>query len=155
LQCAACAGSFGIGAAKLCRRVVSRRVDAARNAPIRHGAERANRMRRGTRPSNQEVTQMVNDPVTEVLDNQSHCRYEIWVDGELAGVEGYEIDEHGVVTLLHTVIDDEYIRQGYARAMVRGILDGMRVRQQRFRPVCTYVQRFLTRFPEYQDLVAE
>lgn len=90
----------------------------------------------------------------EVRDNQSRARYEIWVGDELAGIEGYEIDDDGVITLLHTIIDEKFSRQGYARAMVRGILDGMRMRQQTFRPVCTYVQRFLKRFPEYHDLVA-
>ncbi|AEF39004.1 GNAT family N-acetyltransferase [Hoyosella altamirensis] len=90
----------------------------------------------------------------EVLDNQSRSRYEIWVDGVLAGIEGYEIADDGVITLLHTIIDEDFSRQGYARAMVRGILDGMRARQQQLRPLCTYVQRFLTRFPEYQDLTA-
>ncbi|MCW4351821.1 N-acetyltransferase [Hoyosella sp. YIM 151337] len=90
----------------------------------------------------------------EVRDNQSRCRYEIWVGEELAGIEGYEIGDDGVITLLHTIIDEKYSRQGYARAMVREILDGMRARQQTFRPVCTYVQRFLTRFPEYRELAA-
>jgi predicted GNAT family acetyltransferase len=98
---------------------------------------------------------MADDHSFEVLDNQSRSRYELWVDGVLAGIEGYEIDDEGVVTLLHTVIDEQFSRQGYARTMVRGILDGMRTRQQQFRPVCSYVQRFLTRFPEYKDLVAE
>ncbi|WP_278313817.1 GNAT family N-acetyltransferase [Lolliginicoccus levis] len=89
-----------------------------------------------------------------VIDNQSRSRYEIWVDGEFAGLEGYEIDDDGVITLLHTIIDEAYSKQGYARAMVRAILDGMRERQQSFRPVCSYVQSFLDRFPEYRDLVA-
>ncbi|GGC61681.1 N-acetyltransferase [Hoyosella rhizosphaerae] len=90
----------------------------------------------------------------EVFDNQSRSRYEVWVNGEFAGLEGYEIADDGTITLLHTIIDEEYSRQGIARALVRGVLDGMRVRQQQFRPVCTYVQGFLKRFPEYQDLVA-
>ncbi|WP_149361801.1 GNAT family N-acetyltransferase [Lolliginicoccus suaedae] len=89
-----------------------------------------------------------------VIDNQSRSRYEIWVDGEFAGLEGYEIGDDGVITLLHTIIDEAYSRQGYARAMVSAILDGMRARQQTFRPVCSYVQSFLDRFPEYRELVA-
>lgn len=98
---------------------------------------------------------MPDDRPIEVLDNQSRSRYEIWVGGVLAGIEGYEIGDDGVVTLLHTVIDEEFGRQGYARAMVRGVLDGMRLRQQQFRAVCPYVRRFLGRFPEYQDLLAQ
>lgn len=98
---------------------------------------------------------MADDRSIEVLDNQSRSRYEVWVDGEMAGIEGYEIGDDGTITLLHTIIDEKYSRQGYARAMVRGILDGMRARQQTLRPVCPYVQRFLGRFPEYQDLVAQ
>ncbi|MBD8507390.1 N-acetyltransferase [Hoyosella sp. G463] len=90
----------------------------------------------------------------DVIDNQSRSRYEIWVDGDFAGLEGYEIDDDGVITLLHTIIDEAYSRQGYARAMVRAILEGMRSRQQSFRPVCSYVQSFLDRFPEYRELVA-
>ncbi|GAB3130014.1 GNAT family N-acetyltransferase [Tsukamurella serpentis] len=88
-----------------------------------------------------------------LFDNPVRDRYEIWSGEELIGVEGYEVTDHGDVILLHTVVMEKFGKQGFARALVAGVLDDLRSRNRRVIPVCTYVRSFLARFPQYQDVV--
>jgi predicted GNAT family acetyltransferase len=58
----------------------------------------------------------------EVRHNPERSRYEIHVDGELAGIADYRADGT-VVTFPHTVIDPERRGQGLGAVLVRGALD--------------------------------
>lgn len=89
-----------------------------------------------------------------LFDNPVRDRYELWSGDELIGVEGYEVTDHGDVILLHTVVMEKFGKQGFARALVSGVLDDARSRNRRVIPVCTYVRSFITRFPQYQDVIA-
>ena len=89
-----------------------------------------------------------------LFDNPVRDRYELWSGDELIGVEGYEVTEHGDVILLHTVVMEKFGKQGFARALVSGVLDDLRSRGRRVIPVCTYVRSFIARFPQSQDVVA-
>lgn len=91
----------------------------------------------------------------QLVINTDRDRYELWSGAEFIGLEGYELADDGIVVLQHTVIEEKYGRQGYARAMVTLILDDIREHGQKIRPLCTYVQSYLERFPEYNDLVAD
>ncbi|ADG80312.1 N-acetyltransferase domain-containing protein OS=Tsukamurella paurometabola (strain ATCC 8368 / DSM / CCUG 35730 / CIP 100753 / JCM 10117 / KCTC 9821 /NBRC 16120 / NCIMB 702349 / NCTC 13040) OX=521096 GN=Tpau_3734 PE=4 SV=1 [Tsukamurella paurometabola] len=88
-----------------------------------------------------------------LYDNPVRDRYELWSRDELIGVVGYELTDHGDVILLHTVVMEKFGKQGFARAIVSGVLDDARSRERQVIPVCTYVRGFLTRFPQYQDVV--
>lgn len=81
-------------------------------------------------------------------------RYELWSGDELVGVEGYERRPDGTLVLLHTVVTENYGRAGLARLLVSTVLDELDRAGTKIVPVCTYVQGFLTRFPQYQRLVA-
>ncbi len=89
-----------------------------------------------------------------LFDNPVRDRYELWSGDELIGVEGYEFTDHGDMILLHTVVMEKFGRQGFARALVSGVFEDARARNRGVIPVCTYVRSFLTRFPQYQDVVA-
>lgn len=89
-----------------------------------------------------------------LFDNPVRDRYELWSGDELIGVEGYEVTDHGDVILLHTVVMEKFGRQGFARALVSGVLEDLHSRGRRVIPVCTYVRSFITRFPQYQEFVA-
>ncbi|MFC7754703.1 GNAT family N-acetyltransferase [Tsukamurella soli] len=89
-----------------------------------------------------------------LFDNPVRDRYEMWSGDELIGVEGYEVTEHGDVILLHTVVMEKFGQQGFARGLVRGVLDDAAARGRHVIPVCTYVRKFIARFPQYQELVA-
>ncbi|MDF0529484.1 GNAT family N-acetyltransferase [Tsukamurella sp. 8F] len=94
------------------------------------------------------------DEPLRLFDNPVRDRFEVWSGDELIGVEGYEITDHGDVILLHTVVMEKFGQQGFGRALVQGVLDDAAARGRRIIPVCTYVRRFISRYPQYQELVA-
>lgn len=88
-----------------------------------------------------------------LVHNTDRDRFELW-DGEtFMGLVGYEWDD-GVYILLHTVIEERFGQQGIARLLVSLVLTRLRLDGIKIKPVCSYVRRFLVRFPEYQVLVA-
>lgn len=83
-------------------------------------------------------------------------RYGLWHREIFIGILGYSIDPRtGVVTLQHTIIDEAHGRRGYARALVTLVLEELRAQGRTIIPECTYVQDYLDRYPEYQDMLAE
>ncbi len=88
-----------------------------------------------------------------VTNNAAESRYEIHVDGVLAGFSEYA-DAGGVLVMPHTVVFDEFGGQGLAAILVTGALDDVRSNNQQIRPDCEYIQGFLEKHPDYQDLVA-
>jgi predicted GNAT family acetyltransferase len=88
-----------------------------------------------------------------VTDRPNELRYEIEVDGELAGFLLYR-REPGVVELVHTDVDPRWEGKGVGAALVQGALDDLRARNLKMRPFCPFVAKYIRRHPEYQDLVA-
>jgi predicted GNAT family acetyltransferase len=87
-----------------------------------------------------------------VTDNPAELRYELTVDGELAGEIRYR-KLPGGLALVHTEVDPK--REGLGTELVRGALDDMRARGLRVVPVCPFVGAFIKRHPEYADLVTD
>lgn len=88
-----------------------------------------------------------------VRDKPEELRYEIEVDGEVAGFIAYRRGE-GVITLVHTDVDPKWEGEGVGSELVRGALDDLRARGLRVRPLCPFVAEFIERHPEYADLVS-
>ena len=85
-----------------------------------------------------------------VSHNESERRFEIAVDGQLAGfVEYVDVDENRVFT--HTEVDEAYAGQGLAGILVARALDETRDAGKRLVPVCPYVSKYLGKHPEYAD----
>ena len=92
-------------------------------------------------------------PVRPVItDAPSRERYEAHVDGELAGVLEY-IVKRGRIALIHTEVLPDHEGQGVGSALVRFALDDARRRDLRIIATCPYVQAYLTRHPEDNDIV--
>jgi predicted GNAT family acetyltransferase len=88
-----------------------------------------------------------------VSDRPNELRYEIEVDGEVAGFIKYR-REPGVIELVHTDVDPRSEGKGVGAALVQGALDDVRARGLKVRPFCPFVAAYIRRHPEYQDLVA-
>jgi predicted GNAT family acetyltransferase len=90
--------------------------------------------------------------LNEVRDNRDRSRYELVVDGEVAGFVQYSM-RGGRLILVHTDIDEARAGHGLASILVSGVLDDVRRRGLRIVPVCPFVERYIGRHPEYDDLV--
>jgi predicted GNAT family acetyltransferase len=91
--------------------------------------------------------------MTSVSYDADKERYEIFVDGELAGYT-WAHPAGDVVVFPHTEIRSEYEGRGLATELIQAALDDVRTRGLRVRAVCPFVQAFLEKHPEYEDLVA-
>jgi predicted GNAT family acetyltransferase len=91
----------------------------------------------------------------EVVHIPEAERYEIHVDGKVAGFTEANPRDDGLVLFPHTVVDDAYEGQGLASRLVTGALDDIRRRGLRIIVTCPYVRHFLRKHAEYRDLLAE
>jgi predicted GNAT family acetyltransferase len=98
--------------------------------------------------------QIREDPRLRVVENTDLDRFELWRDQQFVGFEGFHRHGDGTVELLHTIIGEQFGRQGYARTLVTLLLRRFREEEVALRPTCPYVQEYLHRFPQYQDVIA-
>ena len=90
-----------------------------------------------------------------VLDVPEWSRFEIHVDGQLAGFAQYR-STPGLIVFTHTEIDDEFEGRGLGSALIRAALDTARQRGLAVRPDCPFVRAYIARHPDdYLDLVPE
>lgn len=90
----------------------------------------------------------------EIVYVPERSRYEIHVDGKVAGITRAKEGDDGVLLFSHTEVDDAYEGQGLASKLVTGALDDVRRRGRKIEVTCEYVEGFLEKHPEYQELVA-
>lgn len=89
----------------------------------------------------------------EVTANAELSRYEIHVDGELAGFTMF-VPEGDVVVFPHTEVDRKFAGQGLANTLIAGALDDIRAQGRTVVPLCPFVKAFIDKHPDYQDLLA-
>ncbi|MBX6381426.1 MAG: N-acetyltransferase [Microbispora sp.] len=87
-----------------------------------------------------------------VVDNAAASRYEILLDGVVAGFAQYRLRD-GSMVLPHTEIRDEFEGRGLGSKLVGAALDGARAAGLRVVPLCPFVACYIQRHPEYRDLV--
>lgn len=87
-----------------------------------------------------------------VEDNPARRRFEILVDGSLAGFTAYQLRQDTVV-FTHTEIDPKFQDMGVGGALVRGALDQVRERGDRVVAKCSFVAAYIERHPQYEELL--
>jgi len=92
------------------------------------------------------------DAVT-VRDEPAGARYELFVEGELAGFATYRRRD-GVMTIPHTEVEPRFEGRGLGARLARFALDDARGHGWRVVPACPFVRSYIERHPEYADLVA-
>lgn len=90
---------------------------------------------------------------TEVRKGED--RYEVVVDGVVAGFTEVREQPDGVLSFPHTVVEEAYEGKGLASLLVRGALDDVRAQGRTIAPRCPYVRSWVEKHPEYRDLVAD
>ncbi|MFG2076632.1 GNAT family N-acetyltransferase [Nonomuraea maritima] len=89
---------------------------------------------------------------TEVVDNSTESRFEILVDGKVAGFADYRLLPTKII-FTHTEVLPEHEGQGLAGKLVGHALQASADTGLRVVPSCPYVARYIERHPEFKDLV--
>lgn len=89
----------------------------------------------------------------EVVDAPERSRFEVLVDGSLAGFTEYRDRGNGVLAFPHTEIDDAYGGRGLGGTLVGQALATVQQRGQQVLPFCPFVLRYLQRHPDLVELV--
>ena len=87
-----------------------------------------------------------------VTDNAGAHRFEIVVDGEVAGYAEYERSSH-TIAFTHTVIDERFEGRGLGSTLARGALDAARAEGKNVLPFCPFIRGYIQRHPAYLELV--
>ncbi|MEU6780547.1 GNAT family N-acetyltransferase [Nonomuraea angiospora] len=89
---------------------------------------------------------------TEVVDNSTESRFEVLVDGKVAGFADYRLLPTKIV-FTHTEVLPAYEGQGLASRLVAFALQSSADTGLRVVPLCPYVAKYIKRHPEFQHLV--
>lgn len=81
-------------------------------------------------------------------DAPDRHRYELMIDGELAGWLDYRDDDGDVRSLLHAEVDPAREGQGLGGRLVGRALDDARHRGLQVLPYCSFVRSYLVRHTE-------
>jgi uncharacterized protein len=89
----------------------------------------------------------------ELIDNSDQGRFELYRDGDLVGWLYYTRLRPNRYALRHTEVELSHQHQGVARAMVRRVLDQIRIREGTITAICPFVVDYLSRTTPYADLI--
>ncbi|MBB2913407.1 putative GNAT family acetyltransferase [Streptosporangium becharense] len=90
----------------------------------------------------------------KVSDDPGASRFEILVDGGLAGFAEYRL-RAGKIIFTHTEIDPAFEGRGLGSRLASGALDASRSAGRSVVPLCPFIAGYIRRHPEYRDLVPD
>jgi predicted GNAT family acetyltransferase len=88
-----------------------------------------------------------------VKDNPAECRYEIRVEGELAGFAKYRVEGHRLV-FFDTQVDPAHRGEGLGRQLAEAALKSTRDREMLVEARCEFIADYIREHPEHLDLLA-
>lgn len=89
-----------------------------------------------------------------VSDASEQSRFVATLGDERVGYAAYRLDDTSIV-FTHTVVDDSAEGKGVGSALASTGLDSARERGLRVVPQCGFIAGYISRHPEYLDLVDE
>lgn len=90
----------------------------------------------------------------QVRDDPAAHRFELLVDGEMAGLASYH-SRPGAVVVTHSEVDPKFRGQGLANELARRTLDRIRERDLHVVPLCPFFAHYVGEHPEYADIVED
>ena len=88
-----------------------------------------------------------------VTDVPEKGRWEAREGDTLAGLAAYRRTDD-LVIFTHTVVEDDFAGRGVGGSLARAALDAAREQRLRVRPDCPFIAEWISRHPDYEDLVA-
>jgi len=92
------------------------------------------------------------DMQPRVMDNSGSSRFEILVDGQVAGFAEYR-RSGSTVSFTHTEVDPRFEGRGLGSALAGSALDTARGQRSSVLPFCPFIRGYIQRHPDYLDLV--
>jgi len=89
-----------------------------------------------------------------VVDVPEQSRYELRIDGKLAGLAAYRRRD-GRLVVTHTEVDPASSGRGLGTRLVLDVLADARRQDLAIVPLCPFVEHVIEQHPEYRDLVAD
>lgn len=91
----------------------------------------------------------------DVTKNPQESRYELHLDGELAGHLDYVIED-GVIDFQHTIVPDAFAGKGIASKLLKGALEDVEEEgTYQVKATCPFVKGYFKKNPDVQHLLAE
>jgi predicted GNAT family acetyltransferase len=87
-----------------------------------------------------------------IADNPAAARYELHVNGELAGFVDYQ-RRGAEISLIHTQVEPAFQGEHRATRLARFSLDDARQRGLAVLPYCPYIASWIKKHQDYADLV--
>lgn len=94
----------------------------------------------------------MSDAEVEVRDVPERNRYEVHVDGGLAGFADYELRD-GRRWFVHTEVDDRFEGKGIGSQLAQRALELARDSGEPIVPACPFIASYVERHPEFEPLV--
>lgn len=89
--------------------------------------------------------------ISSVRDNPELHRFEMDLGDSIAAANYREAP--GALVITHTEVPSAHGGQGIGSELVRQVLEIVRARGMKVVPRCAFVTAYLSRHPEYQDLM--
>lgn len=90
----------------------------------------------------------------EVVNNEAQSRYELRIDGRVAGMAQYKL-EGDQVRFTHTEVEEGHEGQGLGSKLAASALDDVKTRGLKAIPQCKFIAAYIARHEkEYGDLVS-
>lgn len=89
-----------------------------------------------------------------VIDHPEAGRFEVLVDGQVAGFAEYR-RSRSALGFTHTVVEPAFEGGGLGSVLARGALDAARRAGTPVLPFCPFIRDYIRRHPAYLDLVPE
>lgn len=89
----------------------------------------------------------------KIVVNEANNQFELDTPQGLALI-AYEMDGN-IMSILHTEVPEELEGQGVGSELAKFALEYARKEQLKVKNYCRFVQVFLRRHPEYQDVLAQ
>lgn len=100
------------------------------------------------------MTENTNAEIPQVVRAEGATKYELLLEGQRIGLADFRELEGNVTEVPHTEVDPLHGGKGYGGVLVRGVLDDLRERGQKVVPSCPFVDSWITKHPDYEDLRA-
>ncbi|MBO6224735.1 MAG: N-acetyltransferase [Psychrobacter sp.] len=93
----------------------------------------------------------MSDPTPEIIHNQSANRFETSIDNQ-TGYISYQ-ERGDALVYDHTIVPQALGGRGIGSALVKQALDYARENDKKVIPQCSFVSAYISKHPEYQDLL--